>query len=88
VTKGDNIATNAVPDPWYVTQNDYAGTVLLVIPKLGYVSPTLWGFRGGLVLLPLGFVFALVLFASVWTSTARESKGGTGSSQEVEERDG
>jgi signal peptidase I len=68
-TKGDNNKTNAVPDSWYVTQQDYAGKVILVVPLLGYISPTLWGFRGGLVLLPLGLVFLLVLFLSVRAST-------------------
>ena len=65
ITKGDNNVTNAVPDPWLVTQGDYAGRVVLVVPFLGYVSPTLWGFRGDLVLLPMAFVLLLVLFVGV-----------------------
>ena len=73
VTKGDNNNTNAVPDPWYVTQQDYAGKVVLVIPMVGYASPTLWGFRGSLVLLPLGFVFFLFLFLSFVRSTKSEA---------------
>lgn len=83
VTKGDNNATNAVPDPWYVTQQDYSGKVVLVIPLLGYVSPTLWGFTGGLVLLPLGFVFLLVLFLSVRSSVGRERTAASDSSPEA-----
>jgi signal peptidase I len=83
ITKGDNNATNAVPDPWYVSQQDYSGRVILVIPYVGYVSPTLWGFRGGLILLPLSFVFLLVLFLSVERSTSKETKTGSGASPEA-----
>src|SRR5271157_525025 len=83
VTKGDNNATNAVPDPWDVSQKDYAGRVILVIPFLGYASPTLWGFRGGLILLPLGFVFLLVLFLSVEKSAGKETPSGPDASQEA-----
>src|SRR5271157_1535893 len=83
VTKGDNNVTNAVPDPWDVSQSDYAGRVIFVIPYLGYASPTLWGFRGGLILLPLGFVFLLVLFLSVEKSAGKETPSGPDASQEA-----
>jgi signal peptidase I len=84
VTKGDNTATNSVPDPWYVTQKDYAGRVILVIPYVGYASPTLFGFRGGLILLPLSFVFLLFLFLSTVKSTGKATESGPGALQEVE----
>jgi len=84
ITKGDNNMTNEVPDPWYVTQQDYAGKVVLVIPLLGYVSPTLWGFRGDLILLPLGFVFLLVIFLGVKGSAGREETTAPGSSPEAD----
>lgn len=74
VTQGDNLATNAIPDPWYVTQQDYVGRVVFVVPMLGYVSPTLWGFRGWLILLPISFVLLLALFLSVERSRGGEAE--------------
>lgn len=60
-TKGDNNVTNPTRDPWFVTQSEYKGQVVLIIPYVGYISPTLWGFKGDTVALPLIFVAILVI---------------------------
>jgi signal peptidase I len=65
VTKGDNNATNRTPDPWNVTQNDYIGQAILIIPYLGYISPALWGFNGVSALLPVSTVAIAVVLISV-----------------------
>jgi signal peptidase I len=63
VTKGDNNKTNPDDDPWNVTQGDYIGSVMLVVPYAGYISPALWGFGGYYALLPVSFVgIAFVLW--------------------------
>ena len=64
-TKGDNNATNPVTDPWNVTQSDYVGEAILLVPYLGYVSPALWGFSGFSTLLPLSVVVIAVALVSV-----------------------
>jgi len=56
VTKGDNNVTNPTTDPWNVTEDDYIGRVVLVVPHLGYISPALWGFNGMFALLPISTV--------------------------------
>lgn len=65
MTKGDNNATNPTPDPWNVTQNDYIGEAVLIIPCLGYISPTLWGFNGVSALLPVSTVVIAMVLVSV-----------------------
>jgi len=74
ITKGDNNSTNPIPDAWRVTQSSYIGEVILVVPYLGFISPTMWGFHGYLVLLPLGFVLLLVLFIAAWESARKEGR--------------
>ena len=71
-TKGDNSATNPTPDPWVVTQQDYVGKVVLVIPFAGYLSPALWGFKGLSVYLPIAFVALLLVFVSIARTKPRE----------------
>jgi len=66
-TKGDNNATNPDADPWNVTQSDYVGKVVLVIPYLGYISPALWGFNGPSALLPVSVVGLAVVWGVVLT---------------------
>lgn len=64
VTKGDNNVTNPTRDPWNVTQADYVGQVILIVPYLGYLSPSLWGFEGATIALPIIFVILLVSLVS------------------------
>lgn len=64
-TKGDNNATNPVADPWNVTQSDYIGEAILLIPYLGYVSPALWGFSGFSALLPVSVVVIAAALVAV-----------------------
>jgi signal peptidase I len=56
VTKGDNNVTNPTIDPWNVSEYDYIGQAVLVVPYLGYISPALWGFGGLAALLPVSLV--------------------------------
>jgi signal peptidase len=60
VTKGDNNATNPRQDPWNVTQQEYVGKVILVIPYLGYLAPTIWSAEGPLAYAPIAFIVSLV----------------------------
>ncbi|MDG6909331.1 MAG: signal peptidase I [Nitrososphaerota archaeon] len=71
-TKGDNNSTNPSPDPWNVTQQDYIGKVVLVVPYLGFLSPTLWGFDGLYALLP----FSVAVIALALVEVTRAQKGG------------
>ncbi len=85
ITKGDNNLTNPTPDPWTVTKADYVSMVVLVVPFLGYISPSLWGFSGILVILPLGMMALLVLFlvaarSKVPDRVEEEKPGGGGDS--------
>jgi len=76
-TKGDNNVTNPTRDPWFVTQAEYKGQVILIIPYMGYISPTLWGFKGSYVALPLVFVallFVLVFYMLEQRSEAKKDK--------------
>jgi len=76
VTKGDNNKTNPDVDPWNVTEGNYLGEVMLVIPYAGYVSPTLWGFSGYYALLPVSAVLlAFVLWDFAYYSKQRKAKG-------------
>ncbi len=45
-TKGDNNVTNPIPDPWNVTASDYIGSIVLVVPYVGYLSPSMWSLQG------------------------------------------
>ena len=73
-TKGDNNVTNPTRDPWMVTQAEYKGQVVLVIPYVGYISPTLWGFKGATVALPVIFVAILIFFILYMREQKTESK--------------
>ena len=64
-TKGDNSMTNPKKDPWNVTQTEYEGQVILIIPYVGYISPALRGFGGATVALPIIFIVLLVGFVSL-----------------------
>jgi signal peptidase I len=64
-TKGENNATNPTTDPWNVTQSNYVGQVILVVPYVGYMSPALWGFNGIYALLPIATVVLVVLLVFV-----------------------
>jgi signal peptidase I len=64
-TKGENNVTNPTTDPWNVTQSNYIGQVILVVPYVGYVSPALWGFNGVYALLPIATVVLVVLLVAV-----------------------
>ena len=75
-TKGDNSATNPTQDPWNVTADDYVGEAVVVIPALGYISPSLWGFSGAAALLPVSTLgVALVLASMMWRSFLGEKRG-------------
>jgi signal peptidase I len=65
VTKGDNNATNPTPDPWNVTQSNYIGAAVLLVPYLGYISPALWGFSGMSALLPVSAVVIGLILVDV-----------------------
>jgi hypothetical protein len=61
-----------------VTEQDYVGKAVLVIPFVGYLEPALWGFKGLSVYLPLAFVALLLAFISIArtkpTGSPREEK--------------
>ncbi|UCE81057.1 MAG: signal peptidase I [Methanobacteriota archaeon] len=61
LTKGDNDLTNPTIDPWEVTEEDYISKAILIIPAAGYISPSLWGTGGLLVVLAITIV-VLVIF--------------------------
>jgi signal peptidase I len=75
VTKGANNATNPTIDPWNVTQSDYIGKVILVVPYLGYVSPALWGFTGLSALLPVSTAAVLILLVGVMRRRSTRAEG-------------
>ena len=78
VTKGDNNATNPTIDPWNVTQGDYIGRVVVVVPYVGYLSPALWGFSGASALLPVSVaVIAIALVSVVRRPTTKQVEGET-----------
>ena len=90
-TKGDNNVTNPTRDPWYVNQADYKGQVVLIIPYLGYISPTLWGFRGGYVALPLifvAFVFVLLFYMLEQRSQSKTDETPSPKTSEEPKKDG
>ncbi len=60
VTKGDNNVTNPSPDPWNVTQQYYVGKVILIVPYLGYLVPSIWSSEGPLAYAPIVFVIMLI----------------------------
>jgi signal peptidase I len=66
VTKGDNKATNPTTDPWNVTESEYIGQAVLVVPDAGYVSPSFWGFNGASALLPISFLILAVAAVSMF----------------------
>jgi len=74
VTKGDNNATNPTTDPWNVTQADYIGEVVAIIPFVGYLSPALWGFSGASALLPVSVVVIGVVLGSVMRRPAAKAE--------------
>jgi signal peptidase I len=80
-TKGDNNSTNPTRDPWNVTEPDYIGQVIMIVPYIGYLSPTLWGLEGITIMLPIIFVALLVGFFSYTKeqkeTTSRSGKSGT-----------
>ncbi len=82
MTKGDNNATNPTRDPWNVTQTDYIGQVILIVPDVGYLSPALWGFEGVTVVLPIVFVMLLIGFISY----AKEQKKSPQSEKKIAPR--
>jgi signal peptidase I len=76
VTKGDNNATNPTIDPWNVTEGDYVGRAVLVVPYVGYVSPALWGFNGLTALLPVSLIGVILILVYALRSNPRDlSKG-------------
>ena len=78
-TKGDNIVTNPSPDPWNLTAPYYLSQVILIIPKVGYVSPAFWGFKGFDVLLPLAFMLLVIFFVAYGRKfQAMEGESGRG----------
>jgi signal peptidase len=77
VTKGDNNVTNSDTDPWNVTQSDYIGKVVMIIPYLGYISPALWGFTGPSALLPVS-VIMLAAALDIILDRRRKSKNDEG----------
>jgi signal peptidase I len=90
-TKGDNNVTNPTRDPWYVNQADYKGQVVLIVPYLGYISPTLWGFRGGYVALPLifvAFVFVLIFYMLEQRSQTKKDRPPSPKTDEEPKKDG
>ncbi len=77
VTKGDNNATNPSPDPWNVTQSDYVGKVILIIPYLGYLVPSLWSSAGVLAYAPIAFIVVLIwLVAYIYGGRGKRPKQG------------
>ena len=76
VTKGDNNATNPTIDPWNVTQGDYIGQAVLVVPYLGYISPALWGFNGATALLPVSLVGVIMILAYAMRSSPKDLSEG------------
>jgi signal peptidase I len=76
VTKGDNNSTNPSRDPWNVTESDYLGEVILMIPYAGYISPALWGFSGYYALLPITAIAAAFVLWDVMVYKGRKTNGG------------
>jgi len=75
LTKGDNNNTNPINDPWKVTEQYYLSKVILVVPVVGYVSPTLWGLSGPSVFIPIIFVVLLImLFNTLRTKEKSEEE--------------
>jgi len=76
-TKGDNNATNPTVDPWNVTQGNYVGQAVLIVPYLGYVSPALWGFSGTSALMPVSVIaLVAVLVRAATTPEPKERRDG------------
>jgi signal peptidase I len=71
VTKGDNNVTNPTADPWNVTQKDYLGKVFLIVPYVGYLSPTLWREEGILGYSPLLLIFLVAGFLILMKKESR-----------------
>jgi len=75
LTKGDNDLTNPTVDPWEVTEEDYISKVVAIIPAAGYISPSLWGFSGLLVVLVItAVVLAVLLFGPKKAKAQDEAK--------------
>jgi len=73
-TKGDNNVTNPTMDPWNVTQSDYIGEAVLVVPYLGYLSPAFWGFGGLTELMPVSVVGIAAVLIGVLRQKPEEQK--------------
>ena len=73
-TKGDNDATNPTVDPWNVTQGDYIGQVVIVLPYAGYLSPALWGFSGLYAALPVATIGVLVVLVGFLKRDSKDRK--------------
>jgi signal peptidase I len=73
LTKGDNNATNPTRDPWNVTTSDYIGQVIMIVPYVGYLSPTLWGLEGVAIVLP--FIFVALLLGFFYYSRGQKEEG-------------
>jgi len=73
-TKGDNNVTNPTIDPWNVTQSDYIGEAVLVVPHIGYLSPAFWGFSGLTELMPISVVGIGAVLVGVLRQKSKEQK--------------
>jgi len=73
-TKGDNNVTNPTIDPWNVTQSDYIGEAVLVVPYAGYLSPAFWGFSGLTELMPISVVGIAVVLIGVLRQKPKEQE--------------
>ncbi|MDH3365501.1 MAG: signal peptidase I [Thermoplasmata archaeon] len=74
LTKGDNDLTNPTIDPWEVTEEDYISKVILMIPAAGYISPSLWGTGGLLVVLAITAVVLVVFLFGPMKDKASDSE--------------
>lgn len=73
LTKGDNDATNPTIDPWKVTSHFYISKVVVIVPAVGYISPSLWGTTGIIVVAAIvGGALLLLLFAPLKSEAKTE----------------
>jgi hypothetical protein len=56
-----------------VAEQDYLGKVVLVVPLAGYLSPSLWGFKGLSAYLPIASVALLLVSVNIARTNAREN---------------
>ncbi len=73
ITKGDNNATNPTADPWNVTQQFYVGKVILIVPDIGYLLPSLWASEGPLGYAPIILVVVVVLLLSFFRDAHKKT---------------